>query len=121
MQLNVGTNISFRVFDEYYNMALLSCRDEMQRYWFSLTRSVGSKRIEVMVLDQINHHTAGHDISVHLERARLVVELSSELARNLDGNTTYEVEFDLNDIEVDQMKLSLEKIFEGTAALHSAF
>lgn len=114
MRLEVGSEIAASPFDEYYNMALFSCRDPISDYWFHLLRKADSDEIEIMVRDQVNCKTLGSDVTATLNRTNLSVQLSEALAKKLGAISQYDITFVIDDASLITLKASLMKIFEGT-------
>ena len=108
MQLN--TTITASPYDEDYDMALMYCWDENKKYCFSLSRPVDEEEVEIMVSDQINEKI--NDLSLELHDDHIKVSLSQEVARRLDGNTNYKINFILNQSELNNVIEALNEIFK---------
>lgn len=94
--------------DDYAGMAYIYCVDE-SGYCLSLSRQSNATLVEVMVRDQIVHHTA--EVSAELRRDQLVVELSPSAANLLDHVTEYVVPLSVDQKELLALDAALSVIF----------
>jgi hypothetical protein len=114
--MNLSAVVSASAFDEYYEMALVYCVDEIQNYCFSLTRLPDQDEIEVMVRDQNNYRVK--DLSVQLQGTILTANLDKEVAAQLDGYTTYVIQLtEVDGQDMLEIQQALRKIFEGKNGL----
>jgi len=114
----LNAEVSASPYDEHYEMALVYCVDRTANQVFSLTRFPDQDEIELMVLDQLV--TRVRDLEVTLDGQVLRADLPPEVARDLDGTRQYVVTLMATEVELQQVKDALAKIFEGKAGLFIA-
>lgn len=94
--------------DDYDGMAYIYCVDG-SGYCLSLSRRPDAALVEVMVVDQVVHRTAG--VAAELHADRLVVGLSPSAAASLDHIVAYVVPLSMDAEELRELDAALTAIF----------
>ncbi len=104
--------------DEDTNLASVYAVD-IDGYCVSLGRFPDDTKIEVMVSDQIVHRTS--KVSAHLYTDKLVVHLSEQDAKELDGFTEYVILLEVTRERLLELDTALAIIFAGLGNYKRAF
>ncbi|EGH42982.1 MULTISPECIES: hypothetical protein [Pseudomonas syringae group] len=118
MQIKTASLIANPCDDEYDDMALLCCHAE-NGMLFSLTRFPDENEVEITVSDDKSLNVSSLKVTFSAER--LLVEIDTQDARQLDGHHQYEILHatdagELQDVH-QTLQIILENVGEYTSTL----